>query len=190
MLLLTLRGTPTLYYGDELGMHDVAIPPERVQDPQEKNEPGKGLGRDPERTPMQWDAGRARRLHHGRALAARSPTTTAERNVEAERDDPDSMLSLYRRLLELRRARARAERGRATPRWAPPATLLAYRREPEGRAFLVALNLGHQPGVLAPGARAAARHAWCSAPTAPARGSGSTAAWSWARDEGVVVRLD
>ena len=58
MLLLTLRGTPTLYYGDEIGMHDVPIPPERVQDPFEKNVPGMGLGRDPERTPMQWRGSR------------------------------------------------------------------------------------------------------------------------------------
>ena len=56
MLLLTLRGTPTLYYGEELGMRDVTIPPERVQDPWEKNVPGLGLGRDPERTPMLWDS--------------------------------------------------------------------------------------------------------------------------------------
>src|SRR3954462_9027466 len=56
MLLLTLRGTPTLYYGDEIGMQDVPIAPSQVQDPFEKNVPGKGLGRDPERTPMRWDA--------------------------------------------------------------------------------------------------------------------------------------
>jgi alpha-glucosidase len=56
MLLLTLRGTPTLYNGDEIGMQDVPIPPELVQDPFEKNVPGIGVGRDPERTPMQWDA--------------------------------------------------------------------------------------------------------------------------------------
>ncbi len=56
MLLLTLRGTPTLYYGDEIGMHDGHIPPEHVYDPVEKNMPGLGLGRDPERTPMQWDS--------------------------------------------------------------------------------------------------------------------------------------
>src|SRR5690606_11977646 len=55
MLLLTLRGTPTLYYGDELGMRDVPIAPEQVQDPFEKNVPGMGMGRDPCRTPMQWD---------------------------------------------------------------------------------------------------------------------------------------
>ena len=57
MLLLTLRGTPTLYYGDEIGMPQVAIPADRVQDPFEKNVPGLGLGRDGCRTPMQWDAG-------------------------------------------------------------------------------------------------------------------------------------
>jgi alpha-glucosidase len=55
MLLLTLRGTPTLYQGDEIGMVDVAIPPDAVQDPAERNVPGLGLGRDPERTPMHWD---------------------------------------------------------------------------------------------------------------------------------------
>jgi alpha-glucosidase len=52
MLLLTLRGTPTVYQGEELGLTDVPIPPERVQDPWEKNVPGLGLGRDPVRTPM------------------------------------------------------------------------------------------------------------------------------------------
>ena len=55
MLLLTLRGTPTMYYGDEIGMVNVPIPAARVQDPFEKNVPGMGLGRDPCRTPMQWD---------------------------------------------------------------------------------------------------------------------------------------
>src|SRR5215218_689746 len=55
MLLLTLRGTPTIYYGDEIGMAQAAIPPHRVRDPFELNVPGLGLGRDGCRTPMQWD---------------------------------------------------------------------------------------------------------------------------------------
>src|SRR6185437_4368772 len=55
LLLLTLRGTATLYYGDELGLNDVSIPPDRVQDPWERNEAGFGHGRDPARTPMPWD---------------------------------------------------------------------------------------------------------------------------------------
>ena len=56
MLLLTLRGTPTMYYGDEIGMQDGIVPPDLVQDPFEKRVPGIGVGRDPARTPMQWDA--------------------------------------------------------------------------------------------------------------------------------------
>ena len=57
VLLLTLRGTPTLYQGDELGMTDVPIPPDAVRDPWELQVPGLGLGRDPVRTPIPWDDG-------------------------------------------------------------------------------------------------------------------------------------
>src|SRR5690606_3219437 len=56
ILLLTLRGTPTLYYGDEIGMRDVPIPADEIQDPQGRNMPDKDLSRDPARTPMQWDS--------------------------------------------------------------------------------------------------------------------------------------
>ena len=69
MLLLTLRGTPTLYYGDEIGMHDVAIAPDQVRDPFEKNVPGLGVGRDGANADaMGRDA--ARGLHAGTAVAA------------------------------------------------------------------------------------------------------------------------
>ena len=73
MLLLTLRGTPTIYYGDELGLEDVPIPPELVQDRWELNEPGLGLGRDPARTPMPWDSSHQCRLHNRGALAPVEP---------------------------------------------------------------------------------------------------------------------
>ena len=53
MLLLTLRGTPTMYQGDEIGIENVPVPPEMEQDPVARNVPG--FGRDPQRTPMQWD---------------------------------------------------------------------------------------------------------------------------------------
>jgi alpha-glucosidase len=95
MLLLTLRGMPTLYYGDELGMADVAIPPERAQDPHGKRVPG--LGRDPARTPMQWgDEGFS-------AAEPWLPYGDPAVSVAAQRDDPASLLSLYRRLLRARR---------------------------------------------------------------------------------------
>ncbi|MDQ6925721.1 MAG: alpha-amylase family glycosyl hydrolase, partial [Candidatus Eremiobacteraeota bacterium] len=102
VLLLTLRGTPTVYYGDEIGMRDVSIPPALVQDPAEKQQPGLGLGRDPERTPMQWDSTPQAGFTTGRPwlpVAADAPT----RNVADERADSASMLTLYHDLLTLRR---------------------------------------------------------------------------------------
>ncbi|HEX5501241.1 MAG TPA: alpha-amylase family glycosyl hydrolase [Thermomicrobiales bacterium] len=147
MLLLTLRGTPTLYYGDELGMHDVAIPPDRVQDPEELNIPGLGLGRDPERTPMQWDAGPGAGFTTGDPwLPLADDYTTV--NVAAERDDPRSLLALHRRLIALRRQEPALAVGAYRP--VPAAgDLLAYIREGGGRRFLVVLNLGHRPRTFA-----------------------------------------
>ena len=84
-------------------MHDVAIPPDAVQDPVERNLPGLGLGRDPERTPMQWDATPNAGFSSPTArtwlpLAADSATV----NVASQLNDSQSMLTLYRRLIELR----------------------------------------------------------------------------------------
>ena len=145
MLLLTLRGTPTLYYGDEIGMRDVPIPPERVQDPFEKRVPGKGLGRDPERTPMQWDAGPGAGFTTGEPWLPLADDWR-EVNVEAQRGDPRSMLTLYRRLVELRRGEPTLEVGRFEP-VAAEGDVLAYLRR-GGGDFLVALNLGPHPHVL------------------------------------------
>ena len=140
MMLLTLRGTPTLYYGDELGMQDVEIPPDRVMDPFEKNVPGQGHGRDPERTPMQWSADPQAGFSTAEPWLPIA-TDFPEANVEAERKDPTSMLSLYRGLIELRRGEPALEVGRFEPVEAHD--LLAYiRRARGGEAdFLVVLNL-------------------------------------------------
>jgi alpha-glucosidase len=148
MLLLTLRGTPTLYYGDEIGMHDVEIPPDRVQDPFEKNVPGKGLGRDPERTPMQWDASENAGFTTGEPWL---PIAGDHRvvNVETERDAPRSTLSLYRRLIDLRRGEPALEVGGFEPVSAEGDVLAYVRRADQGGSdFLVVLNLGPEPHVL------------------------------------------
>jgi len=102
MLLLTLRGTPTMYYGEELGMEDVPIPPELVQDPFEKNVPGIGVGRDPARTPMRWTGDNYGGFTSGQPWLPIGQNL-ARCNVESEAADPSSMLSLCRRLLLLRR---------------------------------------------------------------------------------------
>jgi len=143
MLLLTLRGTPTIYQGEELGMTDVPIPPELVQDPWEKNVPGLGLGRDPVRTPMPWNG------TPNAGFTASQPwlpigETNRALNVAAQQDDPSSMLTLYRRLLALRGSEAALSIGSylavaATDR------ILAFERRHRDRRLLIALNFGGHP---------------------------------------------
>jgi len=104
MLLLALRGTPTLYYGDELGLTDVAIPPERIKDPWELRVPGFGFGRDPVRTPMPWENG----PHGGFTRADAEPwlplnPDVAEKNIETQCGDAKSLLRLTRDLVALRK---------------------------------------------------------------------------------------
>jgi alpha-glucosidase len=188
MLLLTLRGTPTLYYGDEIGMHDVKIPPAKVQDPFEKNVPGRGLGRDPERTPMQWNAA----LHAGFSVAEPwlpIAEDYAQANVEAQRNDPRSMLSLYKSLLGLRRGEPALEVGRLEPVHAQGDVLAYVRRGRKGEDdFLVALNLGPHPHVLPRAASAPSGTIALS--THLDRGGERLAGDLQLRaDEGVVVRL-
>ncbi|HEX8695796.1 MAG TPA: alpha-amylase family glycosyl hydrolase [Longimicrobium sp.] len=183
VLLLTLRGTPTLYYGDEIGMADVPIPPGRVQDPWEKNLPGQGLGRDPERTPMQWSGAPNAGFTTGTPwlpLAA----DYRETNVQVQRCEPDSMLALYRRLLRLRRAEPALCVGTYAPVDAS-GDVLAYVREAEGTRFLVALNLGAEPAALDfGGAGEIAVSTHLEREGKPVRGRIELGG-----DEGVVVRL-
>ncbi|MFT5143416.1 MAG: alpha-glucosidase, partial [Thalassolituus oleivorans] len=111
MLLLTLRGTPTLYYGDELGMEEAEIPAAMRQDPWGINVPG--LGRDGCRTPMQWQAGQTGGFTTGVPWLPVS-SDGAFRNVLLQTDEPDSLLNLYRRLLRLRRKHPSLHRGTFT----------------------------------------------------------------------------
>jgi alpha-glucosidase len=147
MLLLTLRGTPTIYYGDEIGMEDVTIPADRVQDPRELREPGIGLGRDPVRSPMAWDGS----PNAGFSTAAPwlpLHTDWRQRNAAAQRDDPHSMWRLYRDLLALRRSRPALSVGD----WLPidrSGNLLAYERRHGDERVLVVLNLGEAPESFA-----------------------------------------
>ncbi|WP_247876891.1 alpha-amylase family glycosyl hydrolase [Azospirillum brasilense] len=139
MLLLTLRGTPTLYQGDEIGMTDVAIPPDRVQDPWEKNIPGLGLGRDPVRTPIPWDGGPQGGFTTGEPWLPLGPDHDRV-NVAAQAADPLSMLALHRALLALRRAEPALSVGRYEPVSAEDDVLVYERRHGRDR-FRILLNL-------------------------------------------------
>jgi alpha-glucosidase len=143
MLLLTLRGTPTLYYGDEIGMHQVAIAPDRVRDPFEKNVPGIGVGRDGCRTPMQWDA----TTYAG--FSTESPWLPVagdyvHENVANLQADAASILSLYKALIALRKQLPQLVTGNYEP-VAAQGDILLYRRVGAGGAVVIALNLGAEP---------------------------------------------
>src|SRR5579859_824647 len=147
MLLLTLRGTPTCYYGDELGMHDVEIPPPLVQDPFEKQVPGLGLGRDPERTPIQWD----RTPQAGFSTVPPWLPVADDYplfNVAVEKAQPDSLLMLVHRLLAVRRTTPALSVGRYQTVPTEATGVFTYLREHAGQRVLVVLNFGHGGGTL------------------------------------------
>jgi alpha-glucosidase len=141
MLLLTLRGSPTIYYGDEIGMHDIPVPPELVKDPWEIGVPGLGLGRDPERSPMQWDAS----PNAGFCPPDVTPWLPVaadyrQINVAVERSDPHSLLSLTHALLQLRRATPALSLGSYRPITGAPDECFLYLRQHGPHRYLIALN--------------------------------------------------
>lgn len=140
MLLLTLRGTPFIYYGDELGMRDVDIPPEKYQDPQGINV---GISRDPERTPMQWNAAPYAGFSMVEPWLPLAPDYQTV-NVEVQQADPRSMLTLYKRLIDLRQGDDALALGDYVPLDAPDG-VFAYRR---GGKYTVILNFTDEPKQL------------------------------------------
>jgi alpha-glucosidase len=148
MLLLTLRGTPTIYYGDEIGMTDVPIPVDEIVDPQGLNMPELNISRDPSRTPMQWgpelNAGFS---EHKPWL--RLPYNAGRVNVERQKNDAYSMLSFYRKLIDIRKNSAALSVGSYSPVYAD-AQLISYLRQDSDETFLVILNLSHRPAYFRP----------------------------------------
>jgi alpha-glucosidase len=140
-VLLTLRGTPFVYYGEEIGMRDVAIPADRLQDPARF----RAIGRDPERTPMQWSD--APGGGFGTAVPW-LPLGDLSANVVAQRRDPRSLLALYRRLIALRRATPAINAGAYRSLDGLPADVFGFLREAPGSRALVAANFAGQACAL------------------------------------------
>ena len=180
LMLLTLRGTPFLYYGEEIGMADGPIPADRVIDV---------AGRDPERTPMQWDATPGAGFTDGDPWLPVAPEA-ASVNVAAQRRDPGSMLAFQRELLRLRRATAALRRGSFRSVSGVPHDVFAYVREAPPDRWLVALNFGAEPQRLdlaAAGLAGTLRMSSLADRATNGRAEGDLEIES---DEGVLVELD
>ena len=160
MLLLTLRGTPTCYYGDEIGMENVPIPLDRVQDPPAVNQPAIAhiVGRDPARTPMHWDASpNAGFAPAGVQTWLPLAADYAARNVAAESADPASTLSFFRALTALRNASPALQIGAYAAVETGVDEIYAYTRSHGEERYLVLLNFGqgsHRLDLRALGERA------------------------------------
>jgi alpha-glucosidase len=140
MLLATLRGTPFLYQGEELGLADVPVPPDRVVDVD---------GRDPQRAPLPWappsEAGPGAGFTTGTPWLPMT-ADAQQRNAATQGEDPESVLSLYRALLGLRRQRDDLQQGDIA--FTDPAApdVLTYRR---GERLVVALSFSAEPRPVA-----------------------------------------
>lgn len=141
-MLLTLRGTPFVYNGEEIAMRDQPIPPERIRDtPAARfaHRPGGWRTRDPARTPMQWDDGPGAGFTQGQPwLPLGSDHRT--RTVAQQAADPRSVLGWYRRLIWFRRGSPALRWGTWRPVVPEPREALVYLREAPEQTLLVALN--------------------------------------------------
>ncbi|KAJ8418460.1 hypothetical protein AAFF_G00141690 [Aldrovandia affinis] len=140
MLLLTLPGTPTTYYGEEIGMENVNVSESEIQDPFGKFNPN--MSRDPQRSPMQWSAEENAGFSQNKTWLPIHPNYTTV-NVESQKSDSGSVLEQYRALSFLRETELPLHRG-----WTcfvhRDADVFAFVREMDGFpvAFLVVLNFG------------------------------------------------
>uniref|UniRef100_A0A3B4AIN6 Amino acid transporter heavy chain SLC3A1 n=1 Tax=Periophthalmus magnuspinnatus TaxID=409849 RepID=A0A3B4AIN6_9GOBI len=147
MMLLTLPGTATTYYGEEIGMQNINITQDQVQDPAGRY--NVSLSRDPQRSPMQWSDG----VNAGFSLQSNATWLPVHPdyktvNVEVQKKNESSVLAQYRSLNSLRESELPLHRG-----WFcyvhTDASVFSYLRELDGlnRAFLIVLNFGKEAAV-------------------------------------------
>jgi alpha-glucosidase len=176
LIMATLPGAFVLYYGDEIGLPDVAVPPELERDPMTAGGLGGQLSRDRARTPMLWDASASGGFTAGGVRPWLPLGDPAACNVAAQRDDPDSLLTFTRALIRLRKAEATPDLARYQ-QLTLDGGLWVYRVGP----LLVAANLAGTPAtVSAPAGQVLMRTG-----EPPAADSGITALGPW---EGLIAR--
>jgi alpha-glucosidase len=175
VMILTLRGTPFIYYGEEIGMRDAEVPADRKRDP---------VGRDGCRAPMQWSEARNGGFSTGEKtwLPCGDFKTV---NVARQTNDPYSMLALYRRLIELRKSTPALVEGSYREIDGAPDDCLVFHRDTAAQHLIVALNFTAEPREIdLPAGKILLS-------TLDARAKGSTKSpLTLAPDEGVIVMLD
>ena len=159
-LLLTARGTPYLYYGEEIGMRNIKVPYNKIQDP-----PGKRYfpffpTHDACRSPMQWEASPHAGFSSVEPWMAIHPDFTF-RNVEAQKHDPESLYNFTRRLIELRKQHPALRKGLYQPLTFDPKSLMAYLRQTNDEIILVALNTAAAPSDFSLATTSPAKNGLC-----------------------------
>ncbi len=149
VLLLASRGTPFLYYGEEIGLGDSVISRRDIVDPPARQSLVQRLwapwwNRDQCRGPMPWTGGTGRGFTTGHPWLPFAPDS-GTRNVAAQEGDPHSVLATYRALLALRRASPALQLGASSQVSGGP-DVYAWRREHEDQAFLCAVNFADRAG--------------------------------------------
>jgi alpha-glucosidase len=192
VLLMTLPGMIFLYYGDELGMKDVTIPPDMVQDPAAKGDPKHNRGRDPQRTPMQWSA----EANAGFSDATQTWLPVAadykQYNVEVEQTNEYSLLSLYRTLGKLRNEADGLRHGAFNLLDIDSDQILGYTRTSTGDGYVVLINFSDRPATFEPGVQVGTRLVSSdpqSVPTAASSASGLSGTITLGAYEAVVCVL-
>jgi alpha-glucosidase len=142
---LTLRGTPIMYYGEEIGMeNNDPTRKEDVKDPIGRTGWPKEKGRDGERTPMQWSSAANAGFSENTPWLPVPPSYRTH-NVATESKDPDSVLNLYKKVLALRHTNAALLDGTYTALNEDDPNVMSYLRSYKGKAVLVALNMSAAP---------------------------------------------
>ncbi|MEK7186155.1 MAG: alpha-amylase family glycosyl hydrolase [Patescibacteria group bacterium] len=147
LLQLTFRGIPFIYYGEELGMENADVPVEKAKDPMAVNMKGLNFGRDPERSPMQWNTSKFGGFSSVEPWLPLGKEFK-EKNVASEEKDKKSFLSLYKSLINLRKSRKSLSSGKQIPLDLKNLNVLGFiRREGEEKTLILA-NFSEDPQVV------------------------------------------
>jgi alpha-glucosidase len=143
LMLLTLRGTPFIYNGDEIGMRDIHLKRSEIKDPVGKLYWPLFKGRDGCRAPFQWSAGKNAGFSSGNTTWLPTHPDFPTRNVDQQNQDPQSLLNFYKQLIQLRKQHPVLVKGDFFPLENLPSSILAYQRTSQQNCALILINFSH-----------------------------------------------